>query len=1029
MKYRFSVLLVILMMFVTPLSMNTLARPATHYTTISLNQIQPTPSTNSKLEQTSSSSSPSYFSGDVVIFAHSQQEYQTLVQNPAVVETYKFIQAVKLAPTYQQFKELAKKYQQLLPASLFTQTRQIPIVSSLPNNQAIGLDGSKDVAKIGVNPMWDMGYNGTGVTVGVIDNGVNFTVPALSGAKANSVSIALSGSSSCYSHGTPVTGSIAARPVAGYEDTVGTAPGSKIFALNGGCGSSGSLEIDSLKAWNTIFANNATISVINTSYGGPPNIAYNNFVKKAEELGIIVVGAAGNDGAPRSMTGGPGNTVWGLSVGASTYTDTAAFFTSVGPGYGFNQKPDVIAPGYRVTLVGSPTDGSPGKVIESGTSFASPIVAGGVATLISALKANSINYNVGVLKAAIMRGAQPIVNSPNVEGFGLVNITKSFQIIQQLSAASSDNIPQIVELSPKNGPVGIINTIPQGTKFNATYTLITSHPQDTTITFGGGLAGIAHIAPLQNENSQFLKIEIDTSSLSPNSLLSGTITATDGSDSVTANLKLNIGGPVKGKVLFDTRHTYWNVIEADQLDGTNTGQMVKLAFANGWVVDQVNKKLTPQLLQKYDMLWMPDPLNARTASDLRLELSAGNVITAENYIHQSEIDAIHQFVHNGGNLFLDFNGILEDSTTNTISANATAVNKLISDFGITAVSTPLATPSQETTIPTVNSTSLVKGIRQITHFGNYLQISGAGAMPFAQDQKNQISGAVYTDPSGGSVLVASTNFWLDNTGATGGYKSHGGGSNDNALATNVWNWFGDQHKIAITSETVKNNGVSGEFVIVNGTTPDTTTTPQVYIKGNSVTPRQDVSIKSLGNGKYSFDLQFNTDGLYNVVVQYGSQYVIFSQVKIDTTGPVFSFIGTDDNGTAYPVSQTYFLSVNITDAIDTLSKQDISISYNGSLLTNIQQAYTPDNGVYKALVPSEAIGTAISNKPYYFHIEATDLSGNTASAVITMYIKGASSTQPDNVSKTKGTPVNTFFVVSALLVMTSVMIERRRLQK
>ena len=48
---------------------------------------------------------------------------------------------------------------------------------------------------------------------------------------------------------------------------------------------------------------------------------------------------------------------------------------------------------------------------------------------------------------------------------------------------SDDNTPRIVELTPKVGPVGLINYIPQNAVTDIVYTLISSHPMDTTFHF------------------------------------------------------------------------------------------------------------------------------------------------------------------------------------------------------------------------------------------------------------------------------------------------------------------------------------------------------------------------------------------------------------------------------------------------------------------------------------------------------------------------------------------------------------------
>ena len=47
-------------------------------------------------------------------------------------------------------------------------------------------------------------------------------------------------------------------------------------------------------------------------------------------------------------------------------------------------------------------------------------------------------------------------------------------------------------------------------------------------------------------------------------------------------------------------------------DGTNTGEVINLAMKKGWQVDEINERITSELLENYDLLWMPDTLNAIT---------------------------------------------------------------------------------------------------------------------------------------------------------------------------------------------------------------------------------------------------------------------------------------------------------------------------------------------------------------------------------------------------------------------------------
>jgi len=110
-------------------------------------------------------------------------------------------------------------------------------------------------------------------------------------------------------------------------------------------------------------------------------MAVNNIV----DSGVVVVIAAGNDGELGLRTiSSPGSAIKAITVGATDYRmDYIAPFSSRGPvGYGANEtvKPDVVAPGVSIMS----TSHYGGYVYMSGTSMATPHVAGTVALMLQA---------------------------------------------------------------------------------------------------------------------------------------------------------------------------------------------------------------------------------------------------------------------------------------------------------------------------------------------------------------------------------------------------------------------------------------------------------------------------------------------------------------------------------------------------------------------------------------------------------------------------------------------------------------------
>jgi thermitase len=222
------------------------------------------------------------------------------------------------------------------------------------------------LAKLQAPAAWDVA-TGAGVTVAVVDTGVDATHPDLAGqvfagpdlVEGDDVPQDEAG------HGTHVAGTIAAiRDNA--IGVVGVAPSAKVLAVR-------VLGADGGGAWSTVAegilaaaANGA--KVINLSLGGSADArVVREAVAQVQATGVLVVAAAGNDGVSRRFypAGYPGV----LAVGATNATDTRARFSNYGTWVG------IAAPGDAI--LSTAPDGRYARM--SGTSMASPHVAGAAA--------------------------------------------------------------------------------------------------------------------------------------------------------------------------------------------------------------------------------------------------------------------------------------------------------------------------------------------------------------------------------------------------------------------------------------------------------------------------------------------------------------------------------------------------------------------------------------------------------------------------------------------------------------------------
>ena len=170
------------------------------------------------------------------------------------------------------------------------------------------------------------------------------------------------------------------------------------------------------------------MDVINLSLGEPEIEPSRDLVARALDAaaaaGVVPVVAAGNDFEEfgRGSVGSPGSAADAITVGATTSGSSPAMagFSSAGPTpISLRLKPDIVAPG---TSILSSQPG--GWALSSGTSMATPHVAGAVALLLQ----RHPDWTPAQVKAALTATARPVAAGdgdvgPTRAGAGLVDVT------------------------------------------------------------------------------------------------------------------------------------------------------------------------------------------------------------------------------------------------------------------------------------------------------------------------------------------------------------------------------------------------------------------------------------------------------------------------------------------------------------------------------------------------------------------------------------------------------------------------------
>ncbi|MFI7604535.1 S8 family peptidase [Micromonospora sp. NPDC049366] len=268
----------------------------------------------------------------------------------------------------------------------------------LDGKRRVSLDRS--VPQIGAPAAWQAGFDGTGVTVGVLDTGIDAAHPDFAGRLA-SVRDFTGGEdpSDSVGHGTHVASTIVGSGAASAGRYRGVAPGARLV-VGKVCATNDCQDSDIIAGmqWAAPQAR-----VVNVSLGGTDTPDLDPLETAVQDLseryGTLFVVAAGNEGKPKSVMS-PASADDALAVAAVDADDQRAYFSARGPRVGDNHiKPEISAPG--VDIVAAAPGG--GYVPMSGTSMATPHVAGSAAILAG----QHPDWSGAQLKAALMDSAKP----------------------------------------------------------------------------------------------------------------------------------------------------------------------------------------------------------------------------------------------------------------------------------------------------------------------------------------------------------------------------------------------------------------------------------------------------------------------------------------------------------------------------------------------------------------------------------------------------------------------------------------------
>ncbi|XP_013785055.1 membrane-bound transcription factor site-1 protease-like [Limulus polyphemus] len=276
--------------------------------------------------------------------------------------------------------------------------------------------------------LWSMKITGTGVKVAVFDTGLSKSHPHFKKIKERTNWTNERTLDDGLGHGTFVAGVITSN-----KECLGFAPDAELHIYRVFTNNQVSYTSWFLDAFN--YAILKKINVLNLSIGGPDFMDH-PFVDKVWELtanNVIMVSAIGNDGPLYGTLNNPADQMDVIGVGGINFEDQIARFSSRGMttwelpgGYG-RVKPDIVT--YGSSVRGSSIKGGCRSL--SGTSVASPVVAGAVTLLMSGVLHMGSAINPASMKQALTASARRLPNTPIFEqGWGKLDLLRAYQALR-----------------------------------------------------------------------------------------------------------------------------------------------------------------------------------------------------------------------------------------------------------------------------------------------------------------------------------------------------------------------------------------------------------------------------------------------------------------------------------------------------------------------------------------------------------------------------------------------------------------------
>lgn len=326
------------------------------------------------------------------------------------------------------------------------------------------------VTQLNVNLLHDLGYDGRGVVIAVLDGGFEGTPSHTcfnnmrQEGRLLGVRDFVYGSETVYSQSTHGTSCLSTMAAYEPNEMVGTAPKASYYLFHTEDGRSENIVEEYNWVSGAEYADSLGVDICSTSLGyidfdmsqwDHPFAHYDGRTAPmtigseiAASRGMICVTSAGNEGDGVCTLGIPGDAEHILTIGAVDGSGNRAWFSSVGPTYDGRIKPDVMAMGEGTYVA---TNGWWPYYNGNGTSFSCPVMAGAVACLRQAYPNATVHEICDVVRSCGNRADNP----DSQYGYGIPDFSQALEMLAVNENVNTAN--EIIALypNPSHGQVKV----------------------------------------------------------------------------------------------------------------------------------------------------------------------------------------------------------------------------------------------------------------------------------------------------------------------------------------------------------------------------------------------------------------------------------------------------------------------------------------------------------------------------------------------------------------------------------------------